>query len=77
MSNLQEHQAEQDALTAQCEAGTCGHAECNAPDPIAAAYREEARATYADDEIQIDADARVSIADDGAWVAAWVWVRSD
>lgn len=30
MSNLEEHDAEQAAITAACEAGTCGHTECAA-----------------------------------------------
>lgn len=30
MSTLEEHDAEQAAITAQCEAGTCDHPECNA-----------------------------------------------
>lgn len=29
MSNLQGHMAEQDAITAQCDAGACGHPECH------------------------------------------------
>lgn len=29
MSTLEEHEAEQAAITAQCEAGTCDHPECN------------------------------------------------
>jgi hypothetical protein len=28
MSNATDHQTEQDAITAQCEAGTCDHPEC-------------------------------------------------
>jgi len=28
MSNLEDHIAEQDAITARCEAGTCEHPEC-------------------------------------------------
>jgi len=37
-------------------------------------YRSEAAATWADDDLQIDPEARVSASADGAWVAAWVWV---
>jgi len=42
-----------------------------APDEIA-----QARDIYADDNLEIDDDARVSRpgADNGVWVAAWVWV---
>lgn len=29
MSNLKEHEAEQDRITAKCEAGTCDHPECH------------------------------------------------
>ena len=45
------------------------------PDEIA-----QARDIYADDNIEVDDDARVSRpdpgadADNGVWVAAWVWV---
>ena len=38
-------------------------------------YRDQAVATYADEETQIDPHAKVSASDDGAWVAAWVWVN--
>lgn len=31
MSNLEEHEAEQAAITAACEAGKCDHAECQPP----------------------------------------------
>lgn len=44
------------------------------PTPTEAEYREWAEEKYASDDIQIDPDAKVSIADDGAWVRAWVWV---
>jgi len=33
MSNETDHQAEQDAITAQCEAGTCDHPECHEEQP--------------------------------------------
>ena len=42
--------------------------------------REEARRIYAkgsDDDIEIDDAAEVSRGDEGAWVAAWVWLRFD
>ena len=32
MSNLEDHMAEQEAITARCEAGTCEHPECEAED---------------------------------------------
>jgi hypothetical protein len=38
-----------------------------------------ARALYArdsDDDIEIDEDARVSVADNGAWVQGWLWVAN-
>ena len=37
-------------------------------------YREEARQAYAIDDLQIDADAEVSIGEHGAYVQAWVFV---
>jgi len=40
-------------------------------------YVEMARERHAltsDNEIEIDAHPAVSVADDGVWVAAWVWV---
>jgi hypothetical protein len=35
---------------------------------------EEARAQYADDDLEIDDDATTSPGDDGTWVSAWVWM---
>jgi hypothetical protein len=35
-----------------------------------------ARAKYGDDNIEIDDNAEMSEADDGTWVAAWVWIAS-
>jgi hypothetical protein len=41
-------------------------------------YRAAARAHYGSDDIEIDENAVVSKGDDdGAFVAAWVWVRDD
>lgn len=42
-------------------------------------YRQKAREDYAQgDDIEIDADAKVSQGDDpGAWVQAWVWVTEE
>lgn len=37
----------------------------------------KARDMYADDETEIDDNPAVSHADDGAWVAAWVWVPAE
>lgn len=37
--------------------------------------RAMARADYGSDDCEIDDDAVVSRGDDGAFVAAWVWVR--
>ena len=36
--------------------------------------RDMARDKYACDDLEIDDDAKTSRGDDGAWVAAWVWV---
>lgn len=45
------------------------------PDNLATpAEIAEAREMYGSDEINIDEGARASRADDGTWVAAWVWV---
>ena len=44
---------------------------------LAALYLELARQRHviaSDNKIEIDSDAKVSVADEGAWVAAWVWV---
>ena len=38
------------------------------------AYRQRAIEVWSDDDLQIDGDATVSVADAGAWVQAWVWV---
>lgn len=40
-------------------------------------YRTTARVQYADDNLEIDDRAIVSHSDDGAWVAAWVWVDAN
>lgn len=49
------------------------------PEITDASFIAEARKQYAnpsDDNIEIDTDAKVSRGDDdGAWVAAWVYVR--
>jgi len=40
----------------------------------------EARRCYclsSDDNIEVDEEAAVSIADDGVWVAAWVWLPNE
>jgi hypothetical protein len=39
--------------------------------------REAARARWVNDDLQIDEDAVVSLAEEGAWVAAWVWVPEE
>ena len=43
---------------------------------VASAYIDCARKQYATstDNLEIDDEPNVSIADGGAWVAAWVWV---
>ena len=43
------------------------------------AWRKLAKDQYQDDDLEINEDAKVSVADDpdgevGAWVQAWVWV---
>ena len=42
----------------------------------AAQLIQAARDNYANDDIEIDDDARFSLADEGTWVAAWVWVNN-
>lgn len=41
---------------------------------LKAKYRAAAMKDHVDDDLQIDAGARVALGDDGAWVQAWVWV---
>lgn len=36
--------------------------------------RDKARDLYQSDDISFDAEPDVSLAEDGAWVEAWVWV---
>lgn len=36
----------------------------------------QARAQYCNDDIEIDDEPELSETDDGAWVAAWVWVAN-
>lgn len=40
-------------------------------------YRTRARELYGDEDLDIDTDAKVSVGDDGVWVAAWVWVSKE
>lgn len=35
---------------------------------------EAAREQYASEDIEIDPSPAVSVADDGTWIAAWLWV---
>jgi len=44
------------------------------PVPTDEEYRQWAIDEYQNDDVQIDADARISLNDAGAWVAAWVFV---
>lgn len=37
---------------------------------------EEARALYTNDDVEIDDDPLVSVAEKGVWVGAWVWVEA-
>lgn len=48
-------------------------------DPIKAAYIAHARRLYtkSTDDIEIDDNPNVGIAEGGAWVAAWVWVTQE
>jgi hypothetical protein len=39
--------------------------------------RNTARELYGSDDIEIDDDAKISEADKGTWVAAWVWVPEE
>ena len=48
-----------------------------ADDDVLEAAIAAANDLYASDNIQIDARPAVSEADDGIWVAAWVWVDND
>lgn len=48
----------------------------NEPDDTAKVIIARARNEWADDDISIDDGAKVSVADDGAWVQAWVWLPS-
>lgn len=49
-----EHEAEQDAITAQCEAGTCDHAECEkAVEAVAHRYPDHYMAAHLDVERRI------------------------
>jgi hypothetical protein len=41
---------------------------------------EKARAEYAvgsDDNLEVDDGALLSVADEGTWVAAWVWIANE
>jgi hypothetical protein len=47
-------------------------------DPVAVAYRTAAQDRQRDGEIEIDADAAVSLGDDpGAYVQAWIWIPEE
>lgn len=47
--------------------------------PIASEEQiERARAkTGWSDEIEVDEGAKLSVADDGVWVAAWIWLQNE
>lgn len=52
--------------------------ECRVAEPVATRRdRELARALYASEDVEIEEDAEVSVADDGVWVQAWVWVPKE
>lgn len=41
-------------------------------------YREAAKRLWAgDDEVSFDIEPEVSTADEGAWVACWVWIAKE
>lgn len=59
------------------EAGVTGFnvsSETREAEPFDDEIIAKARRRYASDNIEIDADPALSHADDGCWVAAWVWV---
>jgi hypothetical protein len=46
---------------------------------LTSGYVAQARERYAlsNFDLEIDEDAKVSVAENGAWVAAWVWVPKE
>ena len=44
--------------------------------PKTYSYIARARDEYADSDLAIDDDAKVSESDEGVWVQAWVWLRN-
>jgi hypothetical protein len=36
-----------------------------------------AREMYANDSLEVDQDAQVSVSSEGSWVQAWVWVPAE
>lgn len=38
---------------------------------------QQARDDYTNDDIEIDDNPPVAVADNGVWVAAWVWVQNE
>lgn len=40
-------------------------------------YIQAAERKYGSDDIEIEGNVNVSLADNGAWVQAWVWVYND
>ncbi|WP_296320823.1 hypothetical protein [Reyranella sp.] len=45
--------------------------------PSDEAFIAAARAQYASDDIEIDAEPQLSHAEEGVWVQAWVWVSNE
>ena len=37
-------------------------------------YVNAAKQTWEDTDVEIDANPRISVSDDGAWVQSWLWV---
>ena len=42
--------------------------------PATAMHIARARTLYGTDDIEMDDNATLSVADDGVWVSAWVWL---
>ena len=50
----------------------------NLPTALKSDYLAQAmKQVVGETEIEIDADANVSLSPDGAWVAAWIWVDKE
>lgn len=56
MGNLEDHNAEQAAITAQCEAGTCDHPDCKLP-----TWHQEALRVCSDGQIANDDEFKAAV----------------